>query len=100
MVADATVMDQVATATGTTSTSSTVSSGATAATTANNELAVGVYTDSGFGDSLTGSPSMSTRANVSPVPDMEMLVEDSVVGAGATPAATVGTGANTVWGMA
>ena len=31
---------------------------------------------------------------------MELLAEDQVVGAGATPAASVGTGARTVWEMA
>ena len=53
-VADATVVDQTAHGRGKTGTgAATVSSGATPATTAANELALGFYADSGFGDTLT-----------------------------------------------
>ena len=56
--------DQMATATGTTTTARAVSSGATAATTAPNELSVGFYSDSGFGDTLTAGPGYTGRVNV------------------------------------
>ena len=93
-------VDQIATATGTTSTARAVSSGSTAATTARNELAVGFYADSGFGDALTGDPGYTSRVNMSPEGDMEFLVEDDMVGQAATPAPSVTTGASTIWEMA
>jgi titin len=98
--AGAAAIDQIATATGTTSSARAVSSGSTAATTAPNELAVGFYADSGFGDTLTGDPGYTSRVNVSPAGDMEFLVEDNVVGQAATPAPSVTTGASTIWEMA
>ena len=59
---DQAVVDQVAQATGTTTAAGTVASGATPATTAGNELAIGMYVDSGFSDTLTaGSASRSAR---------------------------------------
>jgi Domain of unknown function (DUF4082)/Fibronectin type III domain/Bacterial Ig domain len=93
-------VDQVATANGTTSTAGTVSSGVTAATGAGNELAIGFYSDSGFGDTLTAGSGWTARTNVSSTQDMEILAEDQVVGAGATPSATAGTGGRTTWEMA
>jgi hypothetical protein len=97
-VADATVVDQAAQATGTTTGSATVSSGPTAATTASNELALGLYVDSGFGDTLTAGAGYTARTNVSPAGDIEMLAEDQVLGAaGATPNAGIGTGPSTIW---
>jgi hypothetical protein len=100
-VADATVVDQMAHASGRTSGAASVSSGATPATTATGALAVGFYEDSGFGDTLTAGSGWKQRTNISAVPDMEFLVEDSITGAlGATPASSAGTGANTVWLMA
>jgi hypothetical protein len=97
-VTDASVVDQAAHATGTTSGSATVSSGTTAATTASNELALGLYVDSGFGDTLTAGAGYTARTNVSPAGDMEMLAEDQVLGAaGATPNAGIGTGPSTIW---
>jgi len=96
-VGDATVVDQMAHATGTTSKAATVSSGATPATTAGNELAVGFYADSGFGDTLTAGTGFTQRVNVSNTGDIELLNEDQPVAAGATPNAGVGTGANTYW---
>ena len=101
-VADATVIDQMASASGTTGSSgATVASGATAPTTAANELALGFYADSGFGDTLSAGSGYTTRVNVSNTPDMELLVEDHVLAAaGATPSATASTGARTVWLMA
>jgi hypothetical protein len=92
--------DQMATATGTTTTARAVSSGSTPATTAPNEMAIGFYADSGFGDTLTGDPGYATRVKIAPVGDMELLVEDGVVGQGATPAPSVSTGASTIWEMA
>ncbi|SCG66144.1 Kelch motif-containing protein [Micromonospora inositola] len=96
-VADASVVDQQATASGTTSVAATVRSGATPPTTGGNELAVGFYADSGFGKSLTGGTGWTVRGNVSPNGNMDLLTEDQVVAAGATPNAAVGTGSNTIW---
>lgn len=93
-------VDQQAGASGTTTTAASVSSGPTAATGAGNELAVGFYTDSGFGDTLTAGSGYTARTTISGTGDMELLAEDQVVGSGATPAASVGTGAKTVWEMA
>ena len=97
---DASVIDQTAAASGTTAGAQMVSSGSTGPTAAGNELAVGFYADSGFGDALAGGAGYSVRGNVSPTLDMEFLAEDTVVGQGATPAASAGTGASTVWLMA
>jgi Domain of unknown function (DUF1929)/Fibronectin type III domain/Glyoxal oxidase N-terminus len=93
------VLDQVKTGTGTTGgAGGTVSSGATAASGAANELALGVYADSGFGNALSGDATYSTRANVSPTSDMEMLVQDKVLpSSGSTANPTTKTGANTPW---
>ncbi len=98
-VSDSSVMDVSKTATGTTSGAATVSSGATAATTADQELALGLYADSGFGDSLTAGTGFTSRVKVAPTGDAELLVEDQLVAAGATPNASVATGANTIWLM-
>jgi hypothetical protein len=92
------VLDVSKTATGTTGTAAaTVATGATTATTAGPELAVGLYVDSGFGDSLTAGTGWTSRVNVSPTGDMEFVAEDQVVNAGTTPSATFGTGARTPW---
>jgi hypothetical protein len=92
------VLDGLATATGKTTSAATVTSGATPATTAANELALGLYVDSGFGDTLTAGTGFTQRAKVAPVGDMEMFAEDQLLaGSGATPNAGVGTGASTVW---
>lgn len=98
--AGAAAVDQLASATGTTSGAATVKSAATPATTGANELALGFYADSGFGDTLTPGTGFTQRGNVSPQGDMEFLAEDATVGLGATPAAAVGTGTQTVWLMA
>ena len=97
---DATAVDVSSHATGTTSSAATVASGVTPATTSGNELSLGLYADSGFGDTLTADPGYTARANVSPDGDIELLAEDSIVAAGATPNATAGTGPNTTWLMA
>jgi hypothetical protein len=99
-VNDASIVDQSAHATGKTSSAVAVGSGSTMATTASGELALGLYADSGFASKLAGGPGYSTRANVSPNGNMQLLVEDASVGAGANPAASVTTGANTIWLMA
>ncbi len=93
-------VDKMATGTGTTPSARAVSSAATAATTAPNELSVGFYADSGFGDTLTADPGYTGRVNVSPAGDIELFTEDTVVGQGATPAPSVSTGAATIWEMA
>jgi hypothetical protein len=96
--AGATVVDQSASASGTTgSGAATVSSGATRPTTAAGELAVGFYADSGFGDTIGGSAGFTTRANVSNSGDLEFLVQDQTAGLGATPASTFTTGPDTTW---
>ncbi|NUP54150.1 MAG: DUF1929 domain-containing protein [Catenulispora sp.] len=90
-------VDVQAHASGTTSTAATVSSTPTAATAAAGELAIGFYADSGFGDNLTAGSGFTQRVNVSSTSDIELLTEDQVPAAGATPAATFGTGRSTVW---
>jgi hypothetical protein len=93
-------VDVQAHATGKTGTAAaTVQSGATAAAAGANELAVGFYNDSGFGDTLTANAGFTGRVNVSPTNDMEFLVEDLLVGAGTTANAVVGTGKSTYWTM-
>lgn len=37
------------------------------------------------------------RARIAGASDMDLLVEDATVAAGATPNATISTGANTIW---
>ena len=96
--ADASVVDQTAQASGTTGASSAaVTSGATGATTAAGNLAIGFYADSGFGDALQGGSGFTPRVNVSNTSDMELVVEDQIVGLGATPASTFSTGSATTW---
>ncbi|MDQ4502250.1 fibronectin type III domain-containing protein [Sinomonas sp. ASV322] len=91
-------VDVQAHSTGTTGTkAATVASGATTATAASNELAVGFYADSGFGAALAAGSGFASRVNVSGTSDMELMVEDQLVGAGATPSATFSTGAQTIW---
>ena len=97
---DATAVDVMAHATGTTASAASVSSGATVATSGGNELSLGLYVDSGFGDALAADAGYTPRANVAPVGDIELLAEDGIVAAGATPSAATGTGANTTWLMA
>ena len=92
-----TAVDQQAHASGSTT---TAASGPTPPTTAGNELAVGFYVDSGFGDVPSPAAGYSPRVNVSPTGDMELLVEDQPVAQGATPNAGAATSAGTVWLMA
>ena len=100
-VADASVVDGLATATGTTGTvATTVQSGPTTPTTAAGELAIGFYLDAGFGKTLTAGTGFTRRAGVSPTTDMEFLAEDQIPALAATPNAGVGTGAATTWLMA
>jgi hypothetical protein len=99
-VADATVVDQVSHTSGTSSSAGTVSAPATASATEGNELAVGFYADSGFGETLSAGAGFTQRANVSPTNNMELLAEDQPAALGSTPTATAVTGANTVWLMA
>jgi hypothetical protein len=69
-------------------------------TTASGELAFGLYADPGFGPKLAGGPGQPTWADLSPNSNMQLLMADAVVAAGANPAASVSTGANTIWLMA
>ena len=93
------VLDVQSHATGTTSGAATVSSGATPAVTGSGELAIGFYTDSGFGDTLTSGPGYTGRITLAPTPDMELLTEDQPASQGATPSATTSTGPSTIWLM-
>ena len=96
--AGAGVVDQLKTATGTTTAAANVSSGATAASTAAGELAIGFYADSGFSNALTGDSTYTVRTNVSPTGDMELLAQDRVLTTTGTTANPVTrTGANTPW---
>jgi hypothetical protein len=90
-------VDKVAQATGSTTSARSVSSGSTPATTGDNELAVGFYADSGFGNLATADPGYTARTSLGPNAYMDLLTEDAVVSASATPAASMQTGANTVW---
>jgi hypothetical protein len=92
-----TVIDRSTLNSGTTKTAGTVSPGATQPTTGSSDMAVGFYLDSGFGDALSGGSGYTARANVSPDRDIELLAQDAVVTAGATPNPTFATGASTTW---
>ena len=85
-------------ASGNTMAAATVFSGAVAPTTANG-LAIGFYADSGFGSTPAASTGFTPRASVSGATDMDLLVEDQLVSAGATPNAGAATSANTTWSM-
>jgi hypothetical protein len=99
--AGAAAVDQSAQATGTTKAAAAVATAATAATTGPNELVLGLYADSGFGDTLMARMGFNGRVDVSPTEDMELVAEDALTGAtGATPSASVQTGASTIWLMA
>ncbi|MGV8978916.1 MAG: hypothetical protein ACOH17_12805 [Cellulomonas sp.] len=56
-----------------------------------------LYSDSGFGDTLTPGAGFTQRANVAPASDVELLVQDKLIPAGATVTSSTGTGANTTW---
>ena len=95
------VLDQSAEATGTTKAAAVVATAATAPTTGPGELVLGLYADSGFGDNLMARMGFNGRVDVSPTEDIELVAEDALTGAtGATPSASVQTGASTVWLMA
>ncbi len=96
--AGAAVVDQTAQATGKTTAAAVVATPATAPTSGPNELVLGLYADSGFGDALMARMGFNGRVNLSPTEDMELVAEDALTGAGgATPSASVQTGASTVW---
>jgi hypothetical protein len=60
---------------------------------------MGFYADSGFGTSPTPSTGFTARATIANQSDMDLLAEDRVVAAGATPNAGATTTSNTVWLM-
>ena len=97
LVNDASVVDQQAHAIGTTVAAASVASGATTPTGAPNELALGLYADSGFSNALTAGSGYSVRSSVFPTGDMELLAEDRIVATGSNPSAAVGTGKATPW---
>ena len=90
-------VDVTATRSGTTGGAASVTSSNTAATTGGPELAIGFYSDSGFGTTPTAGGGWTMRARIAAVSDMDLLAEESIVAQGATPGAVVSTGANTVW---
>ncbi|HET7740300.1 MAG TPA: fibronectin type III domain-containing protein [Mycobacterium sp.] len=96
--AGAGAVDVLKTATGKAGSNTTVFSGATPTTTGS-DLAVGFYADSGFGTSPAPSSGFRARATVANQSDMDLLVEDQLVSAGATPNAGATTTTNTVWLM-
>ena len=99
-VNNATIVDQSRTASGTTGgAAATIASGATAALTTNNTLVLGLYVDSGFDATVTTDAAYTQRVNNTPQ-GLSLVVEDRILSSGATPNATVRTGANTVWLMA
>ncbi len=91
-------IDVSKTAAGTASAATTVFSGATPAATGNG-LAIGFYADSGFGTSPTASAGFTSRATIANAGDMDLLLEDQAVSAGATPNAGATTKAGTIWLM-
>jgi hypothetical protein len=64
---------------------------------ANGEVALGFYADSGFGTAVTTGSGWTSRSNVSPNGNMDLVTEDQSEASGQTPAATFGTGARTPW---
>ena len=92
-------VDRVAGATGTVTGPATVGSGRTAPVTANGDLAIGFYADSGFVNGLRADPAGTVRTNLSPNGFMDLLVQDAPANRGATPSPATGTGsaALTVW---
>lgn len=92
-----TVLDTSKTATGTTTTATTVATGTTTPTTTGPDLAIGLYADSGFGNTLTPGTGWTPRANISPTTDIEFLAEDQILPTATTTNATFGTGPNTPW---
>jgi YD repeat-containing protein len=90
-------VDQTASATGTTTTAGTISSGSAGPVAGANELAVGLYADSGFGSTLTAGSGWTQRANISGASDLDLLLQDQTLTAGASVASTTGTGASTPW---
>jgi hypothetical protein len=93
-------VDQLKTNSGTTSAAATVSSGPTAALTANNDLVLGLYADSGFNATVTPDAAYTQRLNTSPNPISQLLAQDRILNAGATPNATARAPANTDWLLA
>jgi hypothetical protein len=97
----AAAIDQISAAGGVTRRSANVTSGATPATAQPGDLAVGIYADSGFGDTLKAGRGYDARIAIAQTRTMmEQLIEDRVVGSRARAAATVHTGAQTAWMMA
>ena len=96
--AGATAVDVTRSATGTSGGTSTVYSGPTAATTAPG-LALGFYTDSGFGSAPGPSAGWTARSSIYLADDIDLLAEDLPVAAGSTPNAGAYPKANVVWLM-
>jgi len=95
--AGAAAVEQQATGTATTAGAGVVRPASTTPLSADGELVVGFYVDSGFNTALSGDAGFTGRVNLSPNRNMDLLVQDAVLNTGATPAAGVTTGASTVW---
>ena len=94
------VLDQVASAAGTTTSAATVQSGPTPPTSGTNEEAIGFYADQGSNDTLAAGSGYTPRVTVAPTSEPEALVEDQVLSTSGTPNASASTGSNTTWMMA
>ena len=81
---DGTGVDLTTTTTGATTTGGTVSSGSAGPAAGANELAVGLYADSGYGSTLTAGTGWTQRANISGASDLDLLLQDQVITAGAS----------------
>jgi hypothetical protein len=94
-------VDQIVARGGVTGRRGVVSSGPTGGTTGSGELALGLYADSGWGDTVAAGSGYRARFGLSRSHTMmEQMVEERVVGAGVHAAASVHTGAKTPWMMA
>jgi hypothetical protein len=71
--------------------------GPTAAVGSGNELALGFYADSGFGDTVGAGSGFTARVNISKTSDIEVAAEDQLVAPGSTPSASFTSSSSTTW---
>jgi hypothetical protein len=93
----AAAVDQQATSSGTTAGGQLLRSAPTGALTANNELVIGFYVDSGFNTTPIADPPFIGRTELAGSSIMDMLVEDHLENSGTTPAAGVTVDASATW---
>jgi hypothetical protein len=96
-VADASVVDQQISSTGSTSAADVVSSGATVATAAPNELAIGVYADAFSRATVTPGSGWTAEANDTPCNGLSLVVADQKVPQGARPNVSFAVSQATPW---